>query len=261
MKKRKFWFFVTVLVVLLPAICFGGGKQASSEAPVSASGPVGEWAAAVKAKNNGARITALLAAHPSTSAVMTMIDEFTALTGIRVDTRVLASTEMKTMQRSNSSTRAGAFDVYMVDVFTLYEYAKAGYIDNLSGRLNDRAQTPAWYDWNDVLPAFRDGISTVEGQVFTLPIAGETRFFVYRKDLFAKYNIQLPKNLDELLDIANFFNGREPGLYGVAFRGAPGTQVGSAHMSLAYCFTDSPILNQRTGQYTVNSPATIQSID
>ena len=262
MKKGKFLFSAVLLVVLLPVICFGGGRQSSSGAAApGAGGPVGEWANAVAAKSNGVRITALLAAHPSTSAVLTMIDEFTALTGIRVETRVLASTEMKTMQRSSSSARAGAFDIYMVDAFTIYEYAKAGYIDNLSGRLRDRAQTPAWYDWDDVLPAFRDGISAVEGQTYTLPIAGESRFIAYRKDLFTKYNQQIPKNLDELLSVAEFFNGREPDLYGISFRGAPGTLVGSAHMSLAYCFTDSPIINQKTGQYTVNSPESIQSIE
>lgn len=262
MKKLKSWFFMAALVILLSMIYSGCEKQSSAgTAAPGVNGPIGGWAAMVRAKAKGARITALLASHPATSAAAAMIDEFTALTGIRVDIKILASTEMKTMQRSNSSARTGAFDVYMVDGFTIYEYAKAAYIDNLTGRLGDSIQTPAWYDWDDVLPAYRDGISAVEGQTYSLPIAGESRFFAYRKDLFDKYNKQIPRTLDELLALAEFFNRRENGLYGIAFRGAPGTLVGSAHMSLAYCFTDSPIINQKTGQYTVNSPRTIQSIE
>ena len=113
-----------------------------------------------------------------------MIDEFTQLTGIKVRTKVLASTEMKTMQRSNSSTKTGVFDVYMVDAFTIYEYAKAGYLENLQAYLDDSAKTPAWYDYEDILPAFRKGIATVEGQAFALPIAGESRFIGYPQGPF-----------------------------------------------------------------------------
>jgi multiple sugar transport system substrate-binding protein/sorbitol/mannitol transport system substrate-binding protein len=259
--KNKKWGLLMLMAFLVSFFCFARGAQSDSQGTVPVSGPVADWGAAMKSKYNGTRITALLAAHPSSSAVMEMISEFTSLTGIRVDTRVLASTEMKTMQRSNSSTKAGTFDVYMIDAFTIYEYAKAGYIENLTGRLKDPVMTPSWYDYEDILLAYRDGVSSVDGDAYSLPIAGESRFFAYRTDLFEKYGRQIPKTLDELLETAAFFNGREPGLYGVSFRGAPGTMAGSAHMALAYCFTDSPIINQKTGQYTVNSPATIQSIE
>ena len=260
MGKRKIWLFVLMLAILVTAISFAGGRREAEPARLDVGGPVGEWADAVRANTRGARITALLAAHPSTSAILTMIDDFTAKTGIRVDTRILASVEIRTVQRTNSSARTGIFDVYMVDAFTIYEFGRAGFLENLTPRLNDRTQTPAWFDWDDVLPAFRDGISTVAGQVFTIPVAGESRFIAYRRDLFARHNRQVPRTLDELLETAHFFNGREPGLHGISFRGMAGTQAGSAHMSLAYCFTDSPIICQRTGQPTINSPESIQSI-
>lgn len=239
-----------ILVLSLPVL-------ASAEAP---SADLAAWGASIKAKLGGTTITALLASHDSTTAMQQMIDEFTQLTGINVRTKVLASTEMKTMQRSNSSTKTGVFDVYMVDAFTIYEYAKAGYLEDLQPYLNDTAKTPAWYDYEDILPAFREGIATVDGEAYALPIAGESRFIGYRTDLFKKYNKQVPKTLDELLELAKFFKESDEGVAGIVFRGAGGTLCGSAHMALAYCFTDDPIINHKTGEFCVNSPATIQSI-
>jgi len=241
-----------------------GGSSASSSSTASGgaeAGPLEQWGASVKAELDGTTITALLASHDATTAMQQMIDEFTGLTGIKVNTKVLASTEMKTMQRSNSSTKTGVFDIYMVDAFTIYEYAKNGWLENLQGYLDDPALTPEWYDYEDILPAFREGIATVEGQAYALPIAGESRFIAYRKDLFEKHNIQVPKTLDELLEVAKYFKNSDENVAGIVFRGAAGTLVGSAHMALAYAFTDDPIYNHVTGQFQVNSPETIQSIE
>jgi multiple sugar transport system substrate-binding protein len=222
--------------------------------------PLEEWAAQVKEKHGGTHITALLASHNATTAMMEMIDEFTDLTGIKVETKVLASGEMKTMQRTNSSTKTGVFDVYMIDAFTIYEYAKVGYIENLNPYLKNPDMTPEWYDYEDILLAYREGIASVDGEAYALPIAGESRFIGYRKDLFEKYGKSIPKNLDELLELARFFKNSNENIAGITFRGAPGTLVGSAHMSIAYCFTDDPIINHKTGEFCVDSPETIESI-
>lgn len=250
MKRMVALFLCVAMLGMVMPLCAASAQSADTAA----------WGAAVKAKLGGTEITALLASHPSTDAMLTMIDDFTALTGIKVNTKVLASGEMKTMQRSNSSTAVGAFDVYMVDAFTIYEYAKAGWLDALDTRLADTAQTPDWYDYNDILLAFRDGIASVEGTPYALPIAGESRYIGYRTDLFEKYNVALPKTLDELLTTAQFFNGKEDGLYGIVFRGGAGTLCGSAHMALAYCFTDDPIYNHTTKEFCVDSDATVKSI-
>ncbi len=267
--KRVFSVIISLALVLSLVACGSTANSSTTEVTPSSSDtasvgtaatPLEQWGASVKEKLNGTTITALLASHDATTAMETMIDEFTDLTGIKVNTKVLASGEMKTMQRSNSSTKTGVFDVYMVDAFTIYEYAKAGYLENLENYLKDTAKTPEWYDYDDILPAFREGIATVEGEAYALPIAGESRFVGYRKDLFEKYSKKVPTTLDELLELAKFFKESEEGIAGITFRGAGGTLCGSAHMALAYCFSDDPIINHKTGEFNVNSPETIQSI-
>ena len=245
--------------------CGGGGSETTSEEADAAmenadTSTLEGWGEAVKEAYGGTTITALLASHDSTTAMTEMIDEFTELTGISVNTRVLSSTEMKTMQRSSSSAKAGTFDVYMVDAFTIYDYATSGYIDSLEDYLNDPQMTPEWYDYDDILPAYSEGIASVDGTPYGLPIAGETRFIAYRTDLFEEYGREIPENLDELLETAEFFDGKEDGLYGIVFRGGTGSLVGSAHMALAYCFTDDPIVNHETGEFCVDSEKTVESI-
>lgn len=275
MKKRFLQFVSLLLIISLMTAC-GGNPSGSNPSVSDAASPSGsgeqtgpgtadnefaEWGAAMKERYGGTTINALLASHPSTTAMLEMIDDFTALTGIKVNTRVLASTEMKTMQRSNSSTKTGIFDVYMVDAFTVYEYAKAGYIENLEGYLNDPVMTPEWYDYEDILLAFRDGIASVDGEAYLLPVAGESRFVAYRTDLFEEHGKKPPETLDEWLELCQYFQEAGNGeYYGISFRGAAGTLVGSAHMAVAYCFSDTPIIDPATGKYQLDSPESVQSI-
>lgn len=253
--KKLLALCLTLTMILCMFAGLGGASASEAEVDMS------EWSAAMKERFDGKTITVLLAAHNSTTAMQTMFDEFTELTGIKINSRVLASTEMKTMQRSNSSTKTGIFDVYMTDAFTVYEYAKAGYIENLQPYLDDPVMTPDWYDYEDILLAFRDGIATVEGETYLLPIAGESRFVAYRTDLFEEHGKKPPETLEEWLELCQYFQEAGNGdYYGISFRGAAGTLVGSAHMAIAYCFSDDPIINRATGEYMLTSPETIQSI-
>lgn len=266
---------VRILALLLAAVMMTACGNQSTPAPTTAqpkdtaSGETAaadltaleEWGKAMKERYDGTAINVLLASHTATDGMLAMVDEFTALTGIKVNTRILASTEMKTMQRSNSSTKTGIFDVYMVDAFTVYEYSEAGYLENLGSYLQDPTMTPEWYDHEDILLAYRDGIATAKGETYLLPIAGESRFVAYRTDLFQEHNKQVPKNLDEWLELCRYFQEAGNGeYYGISFRGAAGTLVGSAHMAIAYCFSDTPIIDPATGEYQLNSDETIESI-
>lgn len=266
---------VRILALLLAAVMMTACGTQSTPAPTTAqpkdtaSGETAAadltalevWGKAMKERYDGTAINVLLASHTATDGMLAMVDEFTALTGIKVNTRILASTEMKTMQRSNSSTKTGIFDVYMVDAFTVYEYSEAGYLENLGSYLQDPTMTPGWYDHEDILLAYRDGIATAKGETYLLPIAGESRFVAYRTDLFQEHNKQVPKNLDEWLELCRYFQETGNGeYYGISFRGAAGTLVGSAHMAIAYCFSDTPIIDPATGEYQLNADETVESI-
>ncbi|WP_224966180.1 ABC transporter substrate-binding protein, partial [Klebsiella pneumoniae] len=86
------------------------------------------------------------------------------------------------------------------------EYGAKKIVQPLDDLIADTALTPEWFDYEDIVPAYRNGISKYEGVTYGIPTAGETRFIAYRKDLFEKYGKQPPQTMDEFLELAQFFN-------------------------------------------------------
>jgi len=240
-----------VLMWLLPFAVVGQKADVST---------VEKWAQTVKARSNGKTINLLFASHPSTDAIKKMCDEFTRLTGIKTNWKLITDGTIKNVELLESSSRAGNFDVYMVDGFSVANFYNKNFIIDLSGYLKDSQRTPPWFDYNDILLGYRDGISMVGSTPVAIPIAGESRFIGYRTDLFKKYGKTPPKTMDEFLALAKFFKNKEPGLSGVAMRAASGRMCGTAWMSIAYNFTDDPIVDHKTLKPSFNTPGAIESV-
>ncbi len=250
-RLRKGLVLICALLIVVPFSALGQATDVST---------VEKWAETVKARSNGKTINLLFASHPSTDAIRKMTDEFTRLTGIKTNWKLITDGTIKNVQLLESSSRAGNFDVYMVDGFSVADFYNRKFIIDLSGYLKDPLRTPKWFDYEDILLGYRDGISMVGSTPVAIPIAGESRFIGYRTDLFQKYDKKPPKTMDEYLALAKFFNGREPGLYGVAMRAASGRMCGTAWMSIAYNFTDDPIVDHKTLKPTFNTPGALASV-
>ena len=54
------------------------------------------------------------------------------------------------------------------------------------------------YDLDDI-PQTAWNSSTINGQIFGVPVAANTYMFYYRPDLFEKYNLEVPTNYDEVI--------------------------------------------------------------
>lgn len=224
---------------------------------------VADWGQAVKAKSDGKTITVAMAAHPSTEAFRTMADEFTALTGIEVVWDVVEETNLKSKQLLDFQG-SGTYDVFMVDAFWMSEYANKNVLVPITTFTDNTAITPEWFDYEDIMAAYRNGIASANGVNYGIPTAGETRFIAYRTDLFEKYGKQPPKTMDEFLELAKFFNGKEEGLYGVSMRAQRGIHFASGWMSLMYNFgagfLDQATIGTDKTVVTCNTPETIQSL-
>ena len=221
------------------------------------------WGADVKARLGGQTVTVAMAAHPSTDAFRTMEKQFTDLTGIKVAWDIVEETNLKNKQLLDAQG-AGSYDVMMVDAFWMSEYASKRVLTPIQDYAGDKAKTPAWFDYEDIMPAYRNGIAGANGVNYGIPTAGETRFIAYRTDLFDKYGKQPPKTMDEYLELARFFNGKEPGLYGVSMRAQRGIHFASGWMSLMYNFgggfMDQAALARGEAIMTCDTPETRASL-
>lgn len=220
-----------------------------------------EWAASVKEKLGGSTITVAMAAHPSTDAFKTMVSEFTELTGIDVNWEVVEETNLKSKQLMDTN---GTYDVFMVDAFWMSEYATKEVLIPIAKYAEDPAFTPAWFDYEDIMAAYRNGIAGAGGVNYGIPTAGETRFVAYRTDLFEKYGKEPPKTMDDFMELAKFFNDAEDIEYGVSMRAQRGIHFASGWMSLMYNFgggfLDQSTINSDQVAVTCTTPETVASL-
>jgi len=188
-----------------------------------------------------------------------MVKDFTDATGIKVQWDIMEEGYLRQKLLMEHQSKTGVYDVLMIDAFNLAEYSPSGVALPLKPFLDNKTLTPSWFDYQDLSAAFRNGVGAYNGTIYSVPIAGETRFLGYRKDLFDKYGKKAPQTLDEMLALAKFFNGKEPGLYGIAMRAQRGIQFASGWMTLMYSL-GGEFLDQKTWKPTCNTPGTISSL-
>lgn len=237
------------LIVVL-AVAFAGLLFAQATDP---------WSSYVKSQYGGTTITIAGTGHTSTDAIRAMEKDFTNATGIKVRWDIMEEGLLRQKLLMEHQSKTGTYDVLMIDAFNLAEYSPSGVAVSLKPLLDNAKLTPDWYNYSDISAAFRNGVGGYNGTIYGIPIDGETRFLGYRTDLFAKYGKQPPKTLDEMLQLAKFFNGKEPGLYGIAMRAQRGIHFASGWMTLMYSL-GGEFLDQKTWKPTCNTPGTIYSL-
>lgn len=266
MKSKRVVSLITTTVLGLALVGCGntpttpGGGEEVGPADLST---LENWGSTMKERYGDTTITVAMAAHPSTDAFQTLEKEFTDLTGITVTWDVVEETNLKNKQLLDVQG-GGSYDVMMVDAFWMAEYASKNVLEPIEPFATNVNKTPEWFDYDDIMPAYRNGIAGANGTNYGIPSAGETRFIAYRTDLFEKYGKQPPKTMDEYLELAQFFNGKEDGLYGVSMRGQRGIHFASGWMSLMYNFgggfMDQKALADGDITFTANTPETETSL-
>jgi multiple sugar transport system substrate-binding protein len=221
--------------------------------------PLDQWAAAVKAKHNGTVLRVLAIPHPSSEAMRAMAPAFESATGIKLVWEMVGSSDIVPKQMLAHTARDAAYDVYMVRGVSLAEYDAKGVLADLGPQLREAARIPADYDYQDLAKAFRDGLGEHAGKVLGIPVAGESFFVSYRKDLFDKYGKRAPDTFDDLLELARFFHNREPGLYGISMRAETGRTFALAWDLFTPAFGGA-ILDQKTWEVKINTPETLASL-
>lgn len=255
MRKRS--LISALLSLALVLSLFGSAAMASDTPDVSS---LETWGAYIRSQFEGEEINLLVGSHPSIDAMQKYYTDFENLTGIKVNWRIITDGTLKNTALIEGSGGAGNYDIFAVDAASIPEFYGKNIIIPIDDLLADPVKTPEWYDYEDILPAYSQGIATSKGVTVGIPIAGETRLVGYRTDLFEKYEKEPPETMEEFLELARFFNGKEEGLYGVSMRAASGRQCGSGFMSVAYAFTDSALVNPTTFQPEFDSPETMEAV-
>lgn len=138
------------------------------------------------------------------------------------------------------------YDVLFVDGIWLGEFVEAGCIDPVDDRV--AAANPETMAMDDYVETIA-GQATWDGKLQCLPVAGYWHMLHYRKDLFAKHNIEVPETFDELMAVAIFF-AEEDGdddVAGMALNLQRGSAVGQRFFEWIYSAGGKPWVSNYPG--------------
>ena len=246
---RHGWL-VAVLLVLLTA-CAG------SQSVPSASAVKFNWR-----QFQGAKLRVLLTNSPWQGAIVGYVPQFEELTGIKVDIEVYSQDDLwKTLD--TDLKQPGRVDVFaVIPNLDGIHYLSAGQIQPVNAYLKDPALTASDYQWEDFFPKFRAAME-IRGAILGPPVMAEYLSLLYRKDVFRRYQVSVPRTLDELEAAAHFLHMKPMGI-----QGAPGVGIVSRghgpvttglYASLLHSMGGTWFANG--GRPTVNGPQSLAALE
>lgn len=180
-------------------------------------------------KNNPNELYLLLNRHPFTESVLRFIPEFEQETGISVQVLLLSEEEYFEKLITELSSRNGFYDLFMVGFPHIWQYAAAGWLEPLDSFIKDSTLTPSDWDFHDFFPGLirasrwnvQPGGGIGKGPLWALPVNQEAYVIFYRKDLFERFNVQVPTSYRDVYKAARQLTRRVDGqqIYGFAHRG------------------------------------------
>jgi len=143
--------------------------------------------------------------------------------GIRLNWLVLDEGTLRSRVTTDAATGAASFDIVTIGAYDTPLWGANGWlfsIDELSARHPDAA---AGYDFDDLLPAVRDGIS-YQGELFAVPFYAESSFTMYNKRILDEAGLTMPDQptWEQIAEIACAVHDPANGITGIALRGKPG---------------------------------------
>ncbi len=152
----------------------------------------------------------------------TLIPQFEALTGVKVRVEKVPPGQIRQKAMLDLSSKTRTYATHAADPMYYPLYVANKWVDPLDRYLSDPSLTdPAWFDYEDILKAWRDADS-IDGKPYGIPYDGEVTVQVYRKDLYDAKGLKPADTFDELLANAKALHDPDNRLYGLALRGFAG---------------------------------------
>lgn len=184
--------------------------------------------------------TQLVVSWPSNShfkKAKTLVEEFTAATGIEVEIDYSQYLKMRDRQILEMSKNEGDFDVVAWVVMWKGEYVSKGLLTPLSQLFTSPVLVDPNYDIDDIADAYLQNGGIVGGEkgylpgksgaLYGIPFGAETSILAYRKDIFDELGLAVPKTYDEVRQVAKIIKEKK-GMGALTMRGKTGHQVTAA---------------------------------
>jgi len=130
---------------------------------------------------------------------------------VRAETLPATSDEQHLFYATNLAAGAADFDVFALDVIWVAEFARAGWLRDLSHLLPQQERSAFFAGPIEAV--------TWDGRVYALPWFVDAGVLYYRKDLLARYRLSPPDTWSELAEAARAVTAGERGMRGFVWQG------------------------------------------
>lgn len=252
LNRRSFGQLMLGVAAGLAAPAILTGRAQAQEADLSAyTGANVDWNQA-----KGATLHLAGATHPWSDAILPLIPQFTALTGINVVTDFQSEAEFLT----SLPIRLGSGSA-VPDVFMFLSYGQgigAGWLEPLNSYYaNPKLFDAAWYDENDLLGAARGFPVWSNSERYAFPITAESQIMFFNKDAMAAAGASIPKTFEELLETARAV--KTDSMAGIAMRAKASS--GATAASMGFLFSHGGRMVDDAGKVAFHSAEGIKALD
>jgi multiple sugar transport system substrate-binding protein len=216
------------------------------------------WMAVEAVEAREKKVTLLI--HPTVYAGIGGAEEhgvipaFMKRTGIKVEVVTLPIVQLHEKAMVEWIAKSGRFDVVtLLDIY--FNETLTRYLEPLYPLI---AQLPPDYEFQDIIPSLFD-VVRARGQVYGFPFQGGAVMLFYRKDLFEKYQVAVPKTLDDYLAAARKLTAglRKDGItdtYAIGVR-AKHANVGTQDFLVFFFAAGGNLFEKNGTQCGLDSPA------
>lgn len=205
----------------------------------------------------GTTIHVLLESHVTSESMVQLLSSFEEETGIKVEAEVIPYAELQTKAALSFSQADSYYDVIFNNYIFLNGFVENEYVAPLDGYIND-PKLNMYVNTDDFIDGYL-AASQANGTTYMLPVYGESIFFMYRKDIFDEYGIEVPKTLDELYEAAKTVYEKSNGsIYGIALRGSKSMLTVPYAV---YLWSNGGRWFDETGKCVVDSPEGIEAVE
>src|SRR5438552_5079920 len=171
-------------------------------------------------KYAGTKLEVILAKGPRGDNLQKYVKEFTALTGIEVESEQIPEQQQRQKAVIELASGKPSFDVIHVSYHVQKrQFEKAGWLADISGYMKDPNLTAPDVGRNGLSAAGVQCAKNDKGQMHSLPWSVDYFILYYNKELFQKKGVAVPKTFDEMVAAAETLTDPKEGTFGFVGRG------------------------------------------
>jgi multiple sugar transport system substrate-binding protein len=140
-------------------------------------------------------------------------EEFTALTGIKVEWELSLLERVLAACASDTASQTGIYDLYYWDQSWLGRFKNDAFDPRQLMQKKDLAYPQ--YNFDDILPSLVENVASFNGQMVGIPFDIPIFIMMYRKDIFEQLKLAVPTTMADYMKVIKTINeAKIPGLYG-----------------------------------------------